>query len=304
MSKRIRFMNGSLPQTGGLGQGGTATKRPEHGRGLTWSDLDRRGFLGYRAWDFTWRSLGHRYGRHFLARIVLRHPMRALRGYAAFRQLTNPPRVEKGALCLFPGSTQDFLRDAAAGEPGAFLLALGFCQKKLATPASPGECPAGRFNHVCQLLDGTPGETSPPCLSCDVRLLAEHALAAGASLYLMTAAEEITRDILAPALEEARFRQTLMLLCPMSVQAVLAPLVVCRLPGFVIGYSDGHCADFAEWLRADGGDKPKQTALSASHMARALQLLDTLAAERGRLERLPPSGWRRQGSVYMPQLCT
>jgi hypothetical protein len=257
--------------------------------------------LGYRAWDFTWRSLGYHYGRHFLARVVLRHPLRALQGYATYRHLTNPPRVENGALCLFQGSTQDFLREAAAGEPGHFLLALGFCQKKMATPASPGECPAGRFNHDCALLDGRAHQDNLACTSCDVRLLTERALSAGASLYLMTAAEEITRDILAPALEDARFRRTLMLLCPMSVQAVLAPLVVCRLPGFVIGYSDGHCADFAEWLRADGGDKPKQTRLSASHMARALQLLDTLAAERAYMKRLPQSGWRRQGSVYVPQ---
>ena len=296
-------MEDSLPQTGGPRQGGTATGRPKDSRGLSWTALDRRGFLGYRAWDFTWRSLGHRYGRHFLARVVLRHPLRALQGYATFRQLTNPPRVEKGALCLFRGSAQDFLREAAGGEPGRFLLALGFCQKKTVSPADPEPCPAGRFNHDCVLLDGTPAKANAACAPCDVRLLAEHALAAGASLYLMTAAQEITRDVLAPALEHARFRQTLMLLCPMSVQAVLAPLIVCRLPGFIIGYSAGYCADYAEWLRADGGDKPKQTSLHASHMARALQILDTLAAERRSLGRLPPTVWRRQGSVYTPQLC-
>jgi hypothetical protein len=297
-------MEGSVPQTGGLGQGGTAIKRPGGGRGLWWSDLDRRAFLGYRAWDFTWRSLGHRYGRHFLARIVLRHPLRALQGYATFRQLTNPPRVESGALCLFRESTGEFLREAAAGEPGRFLLALGFCQKKMATPASPSECPAGRFNHTCALLEGEPPHTNAACQSCDVRLLGERALAAGASLYLMTAAQEITRDILAPALEDARFRQTLMLLCPMSIQAVLAPLAVCRLPGFVIGYSDGYCADFAEWLRADGGDKPKQTSLHPAQMARSFGILDNLAAERRALGQRAPNAWIREGSVYRPQVRT
>lgn len=296
-------MKGSLPQTGDPGQGGTAGVRTENGRGPSWAALDRRGFLGYRAWDFTWRSLGHRYGRHFLGRVILRHPLRALQGYAEFRQITNPPRVEKGAVCLFRGSSQELLQQAAAGEPGGFLLALGFCQKKMATPANPDGCPAGRFNHDCALLDGTPAMVNAGCATCDVRVLAEHALAAGASLYLMTAAQEITRDVLAPALEKALFRQTLMLLCPMSVQAVLAPLVVCRLPGFILGYSAGYCANFAEWLRADAGDKPKQTSLHASHMARALQILDTLAAERRSLGQFPPIGWRRQGYVYMPQLC-
>jgi hypothetical protein len=277
--------------------------RPEQGGGKLWTALDRHGFLGYRAWDFTWRSLGHGYGRHFLTRVVLRHPWRALRGYLTFRRLANPPRVEKGAICIFRTSSMDLLREAACAEPGRFLLALGFCQKKMATPADPDECPAGRFNHNCALMEGTLGGATAACESCDVHLLSEHALAAGASLYLMTAAEEITRDVLIPSLENARFQQTLMLLCPMSVQAVLAPLVVCRLPGFIIGYSAGYCADYAEWLRADGGDKPRQTSLHASHMARAIQILDILATERRSLGQKPPSGWRQQGSVYSPQLC-
>jgi hypothetical protein len=297
-------MNGSLPQTGDSGQGGTAGARPENARVPFWAALDRRGFLGYRAWDFTWQSLGHSYGRHFLSRVVLRHPLRALRGYAEFRQLTNPPRVERGVVCLIHGSSQDFLREAAAGGLGGFLLALGFCQKKMATPADPAQCPSGRFNHDCALLDGTPATVDAACAACDVTVLAEHALAAGASIYLMTAAQEITRDVLAPALEDGRFRQTLMLLCPMSVQAVLAPLVVCRLPGFILGYSAGCCANFTEWLRADAGDKPKQTSLHPSHMARAIEILDSLAAERRRLGQPVRAAWGRQGPVYTPQFCS
>ncbi len=270
---------------------------------MSWASLDRSGFLGYRAWDFTRHSLGHRYGWHFLARVVLRHPLRALRGYAAFRRLTNPLRVEGGALCLFSGSSADFLRKATAGEPGGFLLALGYCQKKMATPENPAECPAGRFNHDCAFLEGRAASAAAACSACDVRLLTDHSRAAGASLYLMTAAQEITRDVLAPALEHGRFRQVLMLLCPMSVQAVLAPMVVCGLPGYVLSYHAGYCASYAEWLRADRGDKPKQTSLQPAHLARAIQILDTLAQERRRLGQKAANGWRRQGFVYTPQIC-
>jgi hypothetical protein len=296
----MAFMGGSVPQNGQPGQEGTAAGQA-NGGSLPWAALDRRGFLGYRAWDFTWRSLGHQYGRNFLASVVLRHPLRAFQGYAAYLRLTNPPRVEQGALCLFAGATGDFLRQAAGDEPGRFVLALGFCQKTMATAAAPGECPAGRFSHDCALLDGRVDTANVACAACDVGLLAEHALAAGASIYFMTAAQEITRDLLVPALENGRFRQTLMLLCPMSVQAVLAPLIVCRLPGFVIGYSAGYCATYAEWLRADGGDKPKRTRLHASHMSQTLQILDTLAAERRSRGQKAPAGWRQQGQVYTPQ---
>ncbi len=286
-----------------MGQEGMDSGSRGVDHGLSWTTLDRRGFLGYRAWDFTRRSLGHRYGWHFLIRVVLRHPLRTLTGYLAFRRLANPMRAESGAMCLFAGPSSDFLRQAASDKPGRFLLALGFCQKKMATTLNPVECPAGRFNHDCLFVEGKPTGANAACDVCDVRLLAEHALGAGASLYLMTAAQEITRDVLAPALEQGRFGQTLMLLCPMSVQAVLAPMSVCRLPGFILGYHAGHCASYAEWLRADRGDKPKQTSLLPAHLTRAIQILDTLALERRGLGQNTPSGWSREGFVYTPRIC-
>jgi len=297
-----------------------------------WRKLDSLGFLNYRAWEFSAYSLLQTYGHTFLRRVVLRHPWRTLQGLAAYRRLMPLLKEDDGFLPLFPSAKEAFLRQAAGQEPGRFLVALGFCQKQTASGSPGGGCPAGRFNHDCLALRktrlrGNKGPVKTPamstaivppdapiingspigpetgnaaCTHCDIPFIAKHALAAGAGLYIMTTAQDIALDLLVPSLENGRFRQVLMFLCPMSVQAIILPLLICGLSGFLVSYDWGYCDNYARWLRADRGYKPEQTGLKPSRLQRAVSLLDQLAEERRRLGGPSTFSWQRAGNMYMP----
>lgn len=294
-----------------------------------WRKLDDLGFLGYRAWEFSYYSLFQTYGHTFLQQVVLRHPWRVVQGLAAYYRLM-PSVKEDGLLLLSSASEEALLRQAANQEPGRFLVAVGFCQKPLATGHPSGNCPAGRFNHNCLILtkNGIKGNKSPlettvltasavssdaafdgqadlglkgtACARCDIPPIAKYALAAGAGLYIMTTAQDIALDLLIPSLENGRFRHVLMFLCPMSVQAIILPLLICGLSGFLMAYEWGYCDSYARWLQADRGYKPEQTGLKPGRLQRALAVLQRLAEEREALLGPIAFAWERQGNVYMP----
>jgi len=261
-------------------------------------ELDRRRFLGFSIWGFSFHSLSRPYGRFFLREIVLRHPWRTLKGLWTYR------RAMRGVgplTRLFNDDDVSFVRRAACQENG-LLVALGFCQKPLDNGSTLRGCPVGRFNHECAIL----GRSDPfvrkerlplPCRTCDVRALGLRALRAGAAFYIMTSAADIGRDVLLPIIDHGRFRQGIFLLCPYSVPAFILPLCIGRMEALFAAYESGDCRDYGQFIRADEGHKAERTCLSAGARERVISLLGEVTAAR---ITPPPRRFRREGTLFVP----
>jgi len=272
--------------------------------------LDRRRFLGFPIWEFSFRSLSRLYGRLFLREIVLCHPLRTLAGLRAYRRVVR----DVGPITrLFPGDDTAFVQRACSeqswgGSRGAvrqkrgFLVALGFCQKPPGDAAGHRVCPVGRFNHECAVLARSdpfvPVEHLPaPCRACDVRAFGLAALRAGAAVYIMTSAADIGRDLLVPIIDRARFRYGIFLLCPYSVPAFILPLCIGRMEALFATYDTGDCCDYGQFIRADEGQKDERTQLSPATRAQVMALLGSVAAAR---VSPPPRRFRREGALFVP----
>lgn len=251
--------------------------------------LDRRKFLGFPIWEFSYRSFFRQYGHFFLREIALRHPLRTLAGLWAYRQVM---RSERPVTRLCAGDEEAFLQRTCsesrgnAGQGDGFLVALSFCQKPLPHDGvSRGGCPAGRFNHECAVL-GRPDPFVPEerlpfsCRTCDVRAFGLAALRAGATVYIMTSALDIGWDILVPIIDRHRFRQGIFFLCPYSVPAFILPLCIGQMEALFVPYNMGDCRNYGQFIRADVGQKRERTQLSSVTREKVMALLDRIAAER------------------------
>ncbi len=284
--------------------------------------------------EFSFKSLSQAYGRVFMRHIVLRHPLRTLRALWTYCQvLTAGQREER---LLFRGGEDEFVR-RAAGNGGRLLVGTGFCQKPLhavprqrsrdasAAPPNPAQdmaglrrrrdasaagsgydCPAGRFDHDClylsrlELDSRSEVQFHPACTDCSIRILGHAALRAGASFAVLTSALDIAHDILLPALEERRFTRVLFAICPYSVEPMSLALLISGVEGCIFHYHARACADYSQWLRADGGDKPERTVLSPQTLARLLGLLETVAARRCSRGNARPMRYQQVSHVFRP----
>jgi len=244
--------------------------------------------------EFSLRSLGQSYGRTFLGRVALRHPMRLVRAVWHYWVALGAPQAAE-RLLLLHREGKFVERAASAGE--RFLVATGFCHK-------PFSCPAGRFNHNCSHLSRLTSDSvawfPPACADCPIRVLGGAALSAGASLAILTSASDIAQDILLPALEEQRFTHALLAVCPYSLEPMSLALLSGGIEGYIVGYESGACANYEQWLRADGGDKPERTALSPQVSERLLQSLSEIAALRREKGSHTARGYARIENVYRP----
>ncbi|TEU22626.1 MAG: hypothetical protein E3J21_00160 [Anaerolineales bacterium] len=267
--------------------------------------LDEKAFLGFRVWDFSFRSLPHRYSSAFLKEVIFRHPLRTLSGLLAYRRLIHGDRRRGDITRLFSGDEEDFQRRVAEGE-GNFLIAVGFCQKPMREAGYGDECPVGRFNHRClylaQLNLSQPEGSSIPsvCQSCEIRVIGTRALQAGADMHIMTSALDIAHDIFVPALERERFKTAVLCVCPYSVQPIALPLLICGIEGFVVQFNSGYCADYSQWSLADRGIKDDRTLLSPQAHSKILDFLDGVAALRAKLGRPPYHRFQLEGNIYVP----
>jgi hypothetical protein len=253
--------------------------------------LDERRFLGFQVWEFASKSLFRAYGRQFLLKVVVRHPWQTLKGIFDYRRFLKRGRREGGMTYLFWGREEDFLQEIASGE--SVLVGLGFCQK-------PFECPSRRPNHSClylSTLDLDQGEEWPHliCRECKVAIMGKKALAAGASMHIMTSALDIAHDLMIPAIEGRKFRKVILCLCPFSVQAITLPLLICGIRGYLIEYASGNCRDYQEWLLADRGIKEEMTTFRPEAFEKILSLLDLWA-----LSGSPCRRFQRETNIYRP----
>jgi len=269
--------------------------------------LDRHRFLGFPIWEFSFRSLPRLYGHIFVRDIVLRHPWRTLKGLLAYRRfcryVPHSSSPMKGDIVHLHAGTEARLRARVVEADDGFLVALGFCQKPVGAPGKG--CPAGRFNHECRvlarddLLEVRAGQLPEACRACDVRVIGAAALQAGATVYIMTSAADIARHLFIPALEGDRFRLGLFLQCPYSIPPMVLPLLVCGIQSLLVGYSEGDCREYSQFLLADEGTKEERTYLNPAAHARVLDFLGGIASARqarGQCYRC----FRRDGSLYVP----
>ncbi len=204
--------------------------------------LDKHSFLGFKVWEFSFRSLSRPYGLWFLRRVVLRHPLATLRGLLRYRRLVREGLLG-GPVNLFnSGDGPDLL-----GEPGNLIIAPGYCQK-------PFGCPAGRFSPACILPHPCPED-------CSIKEIISAGLKLGARVYVMTSALRIGQDVLLPALERRGPSRILAFVCPYSLHPFILACLICGLEGVVLTFARGACADYKAWLRADRGIKPEQTSI-------------------------------------------
>jgi len=257
--------------------------------------------------EFSFNSLSHAYGRAFLRHVVLRHPLRTLRGLLTYYWTLRANQPEQRL--LFPDNwhgTNAFVAHAAA-DAKRLLVGTGFCLKPLCAAGSTYDCPAGRFNHDCLYLSrlelGSPSEAQfqPACADCSIRVLGHAALRAGASFAVLTSALDIAHDILLPALEERRFTRVLFAICPYSVEPMSLALLICGMEGYLFHYHAGSCVNYYQWLRADGGDKPERTVVSPQSMVRLLGLLEAIAAHRYSYVGTQPERYQQVSHIFQPR---
>jgi hypothetical protein len=254
--------------------------------------MDAAVFLGFDVWEFSVRSLFHPYGRLFLWAVMLRHPWRVWAGLLTYRNHVCPAR-QMHLAPVGETSETDFIATLVGGD---WLVGVGFCQKPLEPP-----CPAGRFNHRCTLLARPDmAEPASACRACHIREIAVHALSAGATLHVMTAAVDIARDVLLPVLRGSQLNRVMLSVCPFSVAPISLSFTICGLRGLVLSYSQGDCRDYASWLRADEGTKLEQTFLPVSSHSRLLVLLDRVAAARAARGQVPARHFREVANLYVP----
>ena len=193
--------------------------------------------------SFCLHSVFHAYGWRFFWHVALPHPLSTLRALASVRRLDDT------------GERMDVPSPTFEGVPS--LVGVGFCLKPLA-------CPSGRFNHDCRCLEALQPSCSFPacCRICDVRLLGEAALEAGAAFTIMTSARDILYDVLLPALKGKRFPTGLFLLCRYSFLPFAFGMLVSGIRGRLLPFESGDCRDYRTWHRADVGIKDEQTRVS------------------------------------------
>jgi hypothetical protein len=260
--------------------------------------LDSAAFLGFKVWEFSYRSLRMEYGLTFLKRVLLPHPVRALAGLVRYPRLQIENRSQGSISLLFEGPEEGFVARLSQAQAD-LLVAVGFCQK----PLEPA-CPAGRPNHDCTYLDtldqaGGGGTLHPACAECEITGIGTLALQAGASMYIMTSALDIARDVMIPTVDHGRFQKVIMCLCPYSVQAIALPLVICGLEGYLVAYESGNCVDWEQWLQADRGIKKGMTAVDPEAYSKVLTLLERCADQRAS-EGVRFNEFQREGNIHTP----
>jgi hypothetical protein len=228
-------------------------------------------------WSFGLRSLVTEYGLAFSLRILLRHPLRSLRGLR--RYLRGEGAAELG-------------EERASEPPG--LVGVGFCLKPLDPP-----CASGRANHDCLYFERRlhEGEHAVPscCSGCAIRELGTRALRAGSALYVMTSARDILHDLLLPAFARRDERPALITLCRYSFEPFRLALLICGLRARLVPFASGDCRDWPSWRRADLGDKPERTQLALADQGPLVEILEAAALD------APPAAFARAGNLFVPE---
>jgi len=257
--------------------------------------LDRKSFLDFQIWEFSFHSFFKEYARLFFLEAMFNHPGRTvlgLRNYQRFIRSQENLFLRYQKLLAVPEEVI-FVESIKHPEKKP-LLGLGFCLKPYDPKDRESSCPAGQANHECLYLEE--GQTRQVCSNCAIFEIAKKCLQTGCRAYIMTSAKDIARDFLLPQIKKGSFSTAVLLLCPYSVQAILPALFICDIKAFLLAYDTGYCKDYEEWRRADLGQKEERTNLGTDSWAILLDLFD-----RSGESVLPFHSFRREGNIFYPE---
>jgi len=261
--------------------------------------LDRKEFLRFRLWEFSFGNASRFFLWYFYFRVLIPHPIKALKGFFEYRQLVRDANGES-----LTGSAdlaeihQYILNDKR--NPQKFIIAPGFCLKPYDVTGQKSKCPVGRFNHDCLVLEKSELLFKDrqywlgPCRECDIGKLAQLGAKLHADLYIMTSALDIARDLFLPAIKGEETRSGVFLLCKYSTEAFTLGLTTCGIAGALITFCSGDCVNHKDFTRADKGFKETQTQIETS-------LLDHLSNELLKLADLLPKSaevYLKMGNIY------
>ena len=257
--------------------------------------LDKKLFLHFHIWEFSYRSFFKEYARLFFLKAMLKHPIKTASGLRDYH------RFIKSKENLFP-QYQKFLaipdeetfQDKIAQQKTGHLLGLGFCLKPYDPEDNTRSCPSGRATHECLYLEK--GETQNICQGCAIYSIAKKSVEFGCSVYIMTSAKDIAIDFLLPQINKGFFPTAMLLLCPYSVQAILPSLFICGIDAYLLAYESGYCKDYKEWRLADLGTKEDMTKLSRESLEKLFDLLGQTG-----IPKTSPQSFRRDGNIFYPE---
>ena len=243
--------------------------------------LDRIQFLNIKIWDFSVRSLIRVYGREFMTKIILRHPIKTIKGIQHYR---NSPgtHIAVDRSCNFKSNAD------------LSITGVGFCLKPLDPP-----CVSGRANHDCLFFERNlhlTNQVIPCCEECRIQKIGRLAFAAGHSFYIMTSAWDILHDVFLPALNKRQYSKGIFALCRYSFEPFKLALSIARIEADLIPYERGDCADYHTWLLADDGIKEERTELSVDNLNTIEQLIQQSATAD-----TIPNQFNKIGNLFYPQ---
>jgi len=244
--------------------------------------LDRKEFLSYRLWEFSLRNLFRFFPYHFLFRVLLIHPLKALRGVSKYQKLVNESKRSDlyGTRIL-----EDIFNQLKTGMEDSchFVLAPGFCMKPYEEEKGESTCPVGHFNHRCLVLEKPAmflkdqNQWQQPCSNCNLGTLALLSANMKSDFYIMTSARDITNDLFLPAIKNRGARMGIFLLCPYSTEAFTWGLAISGIDGALTTFCKGDCLNHGDFTKADIGIKEKQTYIDEAIFDRLKTELTTLA---------------------------
>lgn len=226
--------------------------------------LDQKKIFNYRLWEFSLRNLLRFFPYHFVFRILLLHPVRALRGVFKYQKLV---KESKGNALLGTKKLENIFHSLKSSslDFSRFILAPGFCMKPYDEEKGVSTCPVGHFNHRCLVLEKPSmlledqQQWQPPCNDCRLGTLAQFSSKLKANFYIMTSALDIARDLFLPAISGKGAQTGIFLLCPYSTEAFTWGLATSGIDGAIITFCKGDCLNHEDFTKADIGIKGTQT---------------------------------------------
>ncbi len=204
-------------------------------------------------WSFCLRSVFKEYGKTFLLKVVVPHPMKTLKGVRNYAQFS--ARNPSTGSTLIPKESEPLW----AGGKGS-VVGIGFCAK----PLEPS-CISGRANHNCAYFENhlhlSKDPVPKPCQNCLVREVGSMALSSKSNFYIMTSAKDILSDLFLPALNLHTFTKALLGLCQYSFEPFKIALFISGIDALLFPFETGACDNYRTWRQADKGIKDTQTQL-------------------------------------------